>query len=84
MSRSIRFARFMARPGGRLLRIVVGGAFIAGGFALGAPAGIALAIVGLAPLGAGLFNVCLVAPLLHVPFQGREVLAQREPAGSLT
>jgi hypothetical protein len=33
-----------------------------------------LAAIGLVPLFAGLFNVCLIAPLLGVPFSGRAVL----------
>ena len=85
MSPALRFTRFMAHPTGRLLRIVAGGALIAGGFALGGTGGIVLAIVGLVPLAAGMFNFCVIAPLLGTPFKGRDALsAKTAVVGSLT
>jgi hypothetical protein len=36
--------------------------------------GYLLAVIGLVPLLAALFNVCLIAPLLGAPFSGRAVL----------
>lgn len=85
MTAAMRFTRFMAHPTGRLLRVVAGGALIAGGVTLGGTGGIALAIVGLLPLAAGLFNFCVLAPLLGTPFKGRDALsAKTAVVGSLT
>jgi hypothetical protein len=33
--------------------------------------GLVVMVVGLAPLLAGVFNVCLIAPVIRVPFSGR-------------
>jgi hypothetical protein len=63
------FARLMSGPVGRGARIVAGLALIAIGASIGG-AGWILAVVGLAPLAAGVLNVCLIAPLLGVPFSG--------------
>lgn len=60
----------MSSPAGRLTRIVAGLVLVAVGIALGG-AGYALALVGLVPLAAGAFDVCLFAPLGHVPFVGK-------------
>lgn len=57
---------FMERPAGRLARIVAGlvlialGALFGGGFWV-------LAVIGLVPLAAGVFNFCLLAPFFHEP-----------------
>lgn len=63
------FARFMSGPAGRLARIVAGLVLIVIGASIGG-AGWILAVVGLAPLAAGVFNVCLLAPFLGAPFSG--------------
>ncbi len=65
----MKFAHFMATPVGRLLRAVVGLALIGWGYSLGSAV---LMVVGAVPLLAGVFNVCLIAPLLHAPFLGRD------------
>lgn len=62
------FARFMSSATGRVVRAVAGLALIIWGIAAGIPA---LVIVGLVPLAAGVFNVCLLAPLLKAPFSGK-------------
>jgi len=70
------FAQFMASGLGRALRIVAGIALIAVGLGLvGGTGGIVLAVVGLVPLLAGAFDVCLFAPLLGAPFKGADVRA---------
>ena len=70
------FARFMASGAGRSLRVVAGLALIAAGLGgVGGLGGWILAAVGLAPLFAGVFNVCLLGPLLAVPFRGAAVPA---------
>jgi hypothetical protein len=43
---------------------------------IGGTLGVVVAFVGLAPVAAGTFNVCLIAPLLKVPFSGRDALAK--------
>ncbi len=65
----MKFAHFMATPAGRLLRGFIGLALIVWGYAIGS---VLLMVVGALPLLAGIFNVCLIAPLLHAPFFGRD------------
>jgi hypothetical protein len=69
------FARFMASPAGRLLRIVLGVALVFYGFRglEGSGWGIALAAFGTVAVIAGVFNLCLIAGLLGAPFRGRDV-----------
>lgn len=69
------FAMFMASTAGRWLRIVAGLALIAWGWSLhDTTAGLILMVVGLAPLLAGVFNVCLIAPIIGAPFAGKDAL----------
>jgi hypothetical protein len=51
---------------GRALRVVAGIALIGTGVAVGGGGGVALAVVGMVPLAAGAFGVCLLAPLMRV------------------
>lgn len=77
------FARFMASPAGRALRIIAGAAlFIIGLVAVEGTVGIVLAAVGIVPLAAGLFNLCLFAPLFGGPLHGSDVapISQRKTA----
>jgi len=72
------FAQFIAGRSGRLLRIVAGIALIAGGIALrDSTAGTILMVVGVVPLAAGLFDFCLLSPLLGGPFSGARIRACR-------
>ncbi len=74
------FARFMATGVGRSIRIVAGSILIAlGVLRVRGGRGALLALVGLVPLLAGTFDVCVLAPLLRAPFKGSEV---RVPADS--
>jgi len=62
---------FLAGPTGRWVRAVAGIALIVIGLALVQGAlGWILTIVGLVPLGAGLFDKCVFAPLFGLPFAG--------------
>lgn len=61
---------FMATTAGRATRVLAGLVLIAVGILLGG-AGYFLAVVGLVPLAAGAFDVCLFAPLGHMPFVGK-------------
>lgn len=66
------FVSFMRSNAGRGLRIAAGLAIIAVGLGvIDSPGGIALALVGLVPLAAGVFNFCLFGPLLGTDLKGR-------------
>ena len=67
------FVRFMQTPAGRITRVVGGIAMIAGGRIAGGPGGVALAVAGLVPFGAGLFDVCVLAPFFRIPFSGARI-----------
>ncbi len=65
------FAKFMATGLGRLLRMVVGLVLVL--YAVFAAQGAleyVLGIVGVVAFAAGLFNFCVVAPLIGAPFRG--------------
>ena len=63
--------RFLASSAGRLVRAVAGLILIVVGIALvGGTVGWILAIVGLVPLAAGVFDRCVFAPLFGLPFAG--------------
>ena len=66
------FFSFMASPAGRITRIAAGLLLIAAGVVFGGGWWV-LAVVGLVPLGAGLFDVCVIAPLFRRPFSGRQL-----------
>lgn len=66
------FIKFMASTSGRLLRISAGLALVfVGLFVMKGVGGDILAVVGLAPIAAGVFDFCLLAPLLGAPFSGK-------------
>lgn len=72
------FANFMSSGAGRVLRVVAGLAFILIGLILVEGTwGIVLAVVGLVPFLAGIFDVCVIGRLLlGTPFKGAEVRAK--------
>ena len=71
------FAQFMSSGLGRALRIVAGIALIVVGLGLvGGTGGIVLAVIGLVPLLAAAFDVCLFAPLFGAPLKGADVRAR--------
>jgi hypothetical protein len=72
------FALFMSSAAGRILRIVGGLVMIGLGVTAGTTGGYVLAILGLVPLALGVFNWCLFAPLLGVPFKGSELRKSAE------
>ena len=68
------FVKFMASTTGRIVRIVAGLALIGWGLlGLGGTTGLIVAIVGLVPLAAGLFDFCVFAPLFGNPLSGRKI-----------
>jgi hypothetical protein len=70
------FVSFMASPAGRIVRIVAGIALVVWGwFGLGGTTGIVIAIVGLIPLLAGVFDFCVFAPLFGAPLSGPQIRA---------
>ena len=72
------FAQLMNSTAGRILRIVVGLALIGGGLiGIGGATGIALAVVGAVPLAAGVFDFCLLAPILSVPWSGATIRSMK-------
>ena len=70
------FARFMSSPFGRGIRILAGAVLIVVGLALGSAVGWVIAVVGLLPIAAGAFNVCVLGPVFGAPFSGRKALDQ--------
>jgi hypothetical protein len=65
------FGKFMASGYGRIARIVAGLVLIGVGLYLGNVWGAVVAVIGLVPLAAGVFNICLFAPVFGAPFNGR-------------
>lgn len=70
------FEEFMASGVGRTLRTVAGIALIVLGAILGG-GWWALAVVGLVPLLAGVFDFCVLAPLFGQPVSGKAIRHQR-------
>lgn len=67
---------FLASSIGRIVRIVAGVLLVAWGLlGLGGTAGIVVAVIGLVPLIAGLFDFCVFAPLFRLPLSGPRIRA---------
>ncbi|MGO9900040.1 MAG: DUF2892 domain-containing protein [Solirubrobacteraceae bacterium] len=67
------FVELMRSTSGRAARILAGAAIVAVGLAaVRGPAGVVIAIVGLVPIAAGVFNFCLFAPLFGMDLNGRK------------
>ena len=65
------FVSFMASTTGRITRIVAGIVLIALGLlVIEGTGGLIVAVIGAAPLLAGIFDVCLFAPLFGKPLSG--------------
>ena len=72
------FVKFMASGAGRITRIVAGLALIAAGLlGVHGTGGTILAVVGLLPLVAGVFDFCIFAPLFGAPLSGPKIRAAR-------
>jgi len=70
------FVKFMASPAGRITRVVAGIALVAWGvLGIHGVGGYIVAIVGLVPLLAGLFDFCVFAPLFGAPMSGPKIRA---------
>jgi hypothetical protein len=71
------FIHFMASPAGRIIRFLAGAILILVGLRfVGGAGGAILAIIGLVPLVAGTFDLCLLAPLFKLPISGRRIRAE--------
>ena len=68
------FIKFMASTAGRVTRVVAGLVLVLWGLlGIGGTAGIVVAIIGLVPLLAGLFDFCVFAPLFGAPLSGPQI-----------
>jgi hypothetical protein len=67
------FAEWMAGGAGRTLRVLAGLILIGIGIYVHGIWGVVIAVVGVIPVLAGVFNVCLIAPALGAPFRGRRL-----------
>jgi hypothetical protein len=66
--------RFLASNAGRVTRAVAGVVLILVGLlVVKSTAGWVIAVIGLAPLAAGVFDVCIFAPLFRLPFIGESL-----------
>jgi hypothetical protein len=71
------FAKFMAGPIGRGVRVLAGVLLVALGLlGMEQPAGILVAALGVVFILVGVLNVCLIAPIIGAPFNGKETLAR--------
>ena len=66
------FVKFMVSMSGRILRIVAGLAIIAIGIFLLPNVKWLLIIIGLIPLSAGIFDFCILAPLMGYYLSGKK------------
>ncbi len=72
---------FLASTNGRIIRAIAGVTLISFGLVvLGGSAGAILALIGIVPFAAGLFDFCLFAPLFGYPFWGKELRGRTAPA----
>lgn len=70
------FVKFMVSSSGRAARIVAGAALIGGGaLVIGGAAGLLVAVVGVVPLLAGIFDFCIFAPLFGYSLIGTKTRA---------
>ena len=71
------FISFMASKNGRIVRIVAGLVLVVWGmFGIdNVTSAIIVVVVGLVPLLAGIFDVCVFAPLFGAPFSGPKIRA---------
>lgn len=68
------FVSFMSSMTGRIVRIVAGLVLIGIGLlVLQNTVGVILAVIGLVPLLAGIFDVCVFAPLFGQPISGKTI-----------
>jgi len=64
------FVKFMVSPAGRVTRVVAGALLLGAAWLVGGIAGIAIVLIALVPLLAGLADRCVFAPIFGYPFSG--------------
>ena len=64
---------FMASRTGRWTRMLAGAGMVVGGLASGSLKGKWMALVGMVPLLAGAFDICLFGPLVGLPVSGEAI-----------
>ena len=70
------FVSFMASTAGRIIRVAAGIALLLWGLmGIQGTAGIIVAVIGVVPLVAGLFDFCVFAPLFGNPMSGPKIRA---------
>ena len=67
------FARFMATPTGRILRVILGVVIIWIGVMATKPFGYVLELVGLIPIAAAALNWCLIGPMIGAPLKASDL-----------
>lgn len=68
------FATFINSPAGRVARVVAGVGLIGWGYMQrDSTTGLVLMVVGLIPLAAGTFHLCLISALLGGPISGARI-----------
>lgn len=68
------FAKFINSPAGRVARVVAGVGLIGWGYMQrDSTTGLVLMVVGLIPLAAGTFHLCLISALLGGPISGARI-----------
>ena len=66
--------KFLASPTGRWVRIIAGAVLIGVGLlAIQSTGGLIVAVIGVVPLMAGIFDFCLFAPLFGASFSGKAI-----------
>ena len=71
------FAKFMAGPIGRGVRILAGVIVLALGlFAAQTPWNFVLIALGVVFVAVGVFNICLIAPFIRAPLSGKQAQAR--------
>jgi hypothetical protein len=67
------FARFVASPTGRIVRVVAGLLLIYAGLSMGTAMGWGVVVIGFVPLSAGLLDLCYLSALLGGPIGGKQI-----------
>jgi hypothetical protein len=68
------FVKFMVAPAGRITRAAAGAAIIAAGLiGVTGTLGDVIAALGVVPLVAGVFDICVFAPIFRLPWAGARI-----------
>jgi hypothetical protein len=71
------FSKFLNRPAGRILRLVIGVAFLVVGYVYRDHGlGVLSMVWGLLPLSAAVFDICYVSAALGGPLSGKKIRSE--------